>query len=220
MNINNKFFTKAAILSGLMLGSTAVFAADSFPGVSEQCEQLYLVNDPNNPYKDSDSEGGECIDVPVNLKTAKVLFNLDHPVMTPDGVDPVGLRHMVMLGRVMKHRIETGLINPNEVAIVGIMHGSAMTQAKWPFTNGSPVTDWFEQIFALKNAGVNIQLEVCGVTLKGMQLKMKAAGNPNWAMMDERAIYSSENGRIYVNQGAVGRMIDLQQNKFAYIQED
>lgn len=216
MKITNKILLKAVFLASLMLGSSAAFAGDSFPGVIDPCEQLYLVNDPNNPYKDA-NDGGECIDVPVNLKTAKVLFNLDHPVMTPDGINPVGLRHMVMFGRVMKHRISQGLINPNDVAIVGIFHGSAMTQAKWPMKT-SPVAGWIEQIFALKNEGVNIQLEVCGVTLKGMQLK--GAKLPNGQPLDERAIYSSANGKVYVNQGAVGRIIDLQQNKFAYIQED
>jgi len=215
MNIKNKILMKAVILTGLMLGSTAAFAADVFPGVTDSCEQLWLVTDPNNPYKDADTEGGECIDVPVNLKKVEVLFNLDHAVVSPDGVTPVGLKHMVMLGKVMQHRISLGLMDAKDVAIVGIFHGSAMTQAKWPLMNGSPVTGYIEQIFALKKAGINIQLEVCGVTLKGMQLKAKSLGNPNWAMIDERAIYSSVNGKVYVNQCAIGRIIELQQNKFS-----
>lgn len=38
-----------------------------------------------------------------------------------------------------------------------------------------------------------------------------------WSNAD---LYSSDNGFIHVNQGAIGRIIDLEQHKYAYIQED
>jgi intracellular sulfur oxidation DsrE/DsrF family protein len=49
-------------------------------------------------------------------------------------------------------------------------------------------------------------LEVCGVTLAGKGLT-------------SNDVYSSPNGRIYVNQGALGRIIDLEQQGYAYLQE-
>ena len=271
-------------LTGFIFSSTTAFAGSIYPGITDSCEQLWLVNDPSNPNL-LPNEGGECIDVPAHLKKVKVLFNLDNavtktspsvvyekdPVTGKDtevkkrwGVDdapkpelvgtpmfvmvtePVGLRHMALLGKVMQYRISQGLIEPSNVEIVGIFHGPAMSQGKWPFAarpftaGGMPpeVKKWVHKIFALKNAGINIQLEVCGVTLKGMQLKMKKkaalTGQPiPWHLMDERAIYShvhddddtdngldNATGRIYVNQGAVGRMIELQQHDFAYLQEE
>jgi intracellular sulfur oxidation DsrE/DsrF family protein len=100
------------------------------------------------------------------------------------------------------------------------MHGTALSwalsDAWWQkqvdddgnqlYPNGNPYKDWIEKLFALNNAGVNIQLEVCGVTLSG-------------AGLTNADVYSSANGKIYVNQGAIGRLIDLQQKGYTYIQE-
>ncbi len=235
-------------LTGFIFSSATAFAGKMVPGVSETCEQLWLINDKDNATADADFGGGECIDVPVNLRRVKVLFNLDNAVIqkkptaaTPEGVvtaveiNAVGLRHMALLGKVMQYRISQGLIEPSNVEIVGIFHGPAMSQAKWPFKKAfggeaPEVKRWVDEIFKLKNAGINIQLEVCGVTLKGMQKTARDVfGKRGWFMMDERAIYSNvdtdltdgdSTGRIYVNQGAVGRMIELQMNGFAYLQEE
>ena len=254
--MSNKFKTifLSVALTGFVFSSATAFAGKMVPGVSDTCEQLWLVNDPMNSSKDADTGGGECIDVPVNLRRVKVLFNLDNAIVQkkPVGKDadgnltfemnPVGLRHMALLGKVMQHRIEEGLIEPGNIEIVGIFHGPAMSQSKWPFAarkftaGGMPpeVKKWVHKIFDLQNAGINIQLEVCGVTLKGMQKTMKLLnpGSP-WWLMDERAIYShvhddddteagldNASGRIYINQGAVGRIIELQMNGFAYLQEE
>lgn len=131
-----------------------------------------------------------------------------------------------MFGNAMKHRIEIGEVDPADIAIVGVLHGDAM-RAKWAFKNipegNNPMASWIEQIFALANPtdgspAINMHLEACGVTLKGMQLK--GAKLANGQPLDERAIYSSANGKIYLNQGALGRIIELQQNKFSYIQDD
>ena len=77
---NNKIFMKTAILVGLIFASSTVFAVKLVPGVSDTCEQLWLVNDVDNAGADANFGGGECIDVPVNLKKVKVLFNLDNAV--------------------------------------------------------------------------------------------------------------------------------------------
>jgi len=216
---HKKLLKKAIILTSLLLSASTAFAASVFPGITGTCEQLWLVADPNNPYEDANN-GGECIDVPVSLKKAHVVFNLDTTVTNPDG-SPIGLKHMVMFGKVMLHRIEIGELNPNDVEIVGVFHGDAM-RAKWAFKNipegNNPMAGWIEQVFSVANQGVNMHLEACGVTLKNMQLK--GAKLANGEPIDERAIYASANGRIYLNQGAIGRIVDLQQNGFVYLQDD
>jgi intracellular sulfur oxidation DsrE/DsrF family protein len=225
--MSNKFKTilLTVAAAGFIFSSATVFAAkgdnEAFPGIINPCQQLWLVNDPINADRPAD-DGGECIDVPVNLKKVKVLFNLDNVVTLPSG-DPVGLRHMAALGKVMLDRITKGLMDPKDIAIVGIFHGAAMKEARWPMMDNSDAkaTGYINKIFGLKKRGVNIQLEVCGVTLKGMQqdgelITIEGVDVP----LDERGIYSNGMGKIYVNQGAIGRMIDLQQNDFAYLQEE
>ena len=243
--MSNKFKTIfiSVALTGFIFSSTTALADQGhiFPGITEPCQQLWLVNDPFNGVEDAEEApftrpngqtvdvAGECIDVPVNLDEVKVLFNIDNATVGSDGVTPVALRHMALLGKVMQHRIAIGEMAPDDVAIVGIFHGSAMAQKRWPFNENmpAPVKKWINTIFALKNAGINIQLEVCGVTLKGMQLK--GVRTSEGVLYDEKAVYANVDtdgmapnttGRIYVNQGAIGRMIELQQHDFVYLQEE
>ena len=235
-------------LTGFIFSSTTAFAGSIYPGITDSCEQLWLVNDPSNPNL-LPNEGGECVDVPAELKKVKVLFNLDNAVtktspkvvrdelgekvrdengkpVTEMVTEPVALRHMALLGKVMQYRIAEKGLDPSNVEIVGIFHGQAMSAMKWPFKmNQNPrVKFWIDQILALKDAGINIQLEVCGVTLKGMQKSMRDREFPTvnaWKNMDEKAVYGAgTDRRIYVNQGAVARIIDLQRNGFAYLQEE
>jgi intracellular sulfur oxidation DsrE/DsrF family protein len=221
MNKNYKQrLLKVVFLAVTILSSTTVLAEGRWDaddvintGIVTPCQQLYIVNDPNNPNEPPD-DGGVCIDIPVNLKHVKVVFNIDTPVMS--GPNPVALRHMWMVGTALKARIEAGLIEPDDISIIGVFHGSAMA-AGWAFKK-SPVADWINKILALANPddgtpAVNMQLEVCAATLKGMQLK--GATLANGEPLDERAVYPG----LYVNQGAIARLIDLQQKGYVYIQE-
>ena len=211
MNNNNHSLLKTVFLTGAILGSTAAFASndndahnhkDNDNGTVakylDSCDTLPLVNTliggPENT--------SVCVDAPVALEKAKVVFNLDMPVTDGAG-NPVGLRHMWMLGNAIKARINAGLIDPQDVSIIGIFHGSGSAWA----LNSTPMAGWIERLFALKNEGVNLNLEMCGVTMLGK----------GWSNAD---LYSSDNGFIHVNQGAIGRIIDLEQHKYAYIQED
>ena len=121
---------------------------------------------------------------------------------------------MFMYGTAMKNRIKAGLMDADDVAIIGVLHGAA---SKWALKAGHPQADptqqhWMDKIFALKKAGVNIQLEICGVNMMGNHwtkadlYSYDEFGNPDPAAP----------GRIYVNQGAIGRVTDLQQRKFVY----
>ena len=205
MNNKKQYLLKAVFLTGAILSSTTAFADDDYRNHNDNvanylnsCDTLPLVNTliggPVNT--------NVCVDAPVALEKAKVVFNLDTPVKDGSG-NPVGLRHMWMLGTALQARIQAGLLDPEDVSIIGIFHG---TGSAWALSK-TEMASWIEKIFALKNAGVNVSLEMCGVTMLGK----------GWTNAD---LYSSENGFIHVNQGAIGRIIDLEQHRYAYIQEN
>jgi hypothetical protein len=97
-------------------------------------------------------------------------------------------------------------------SIIGIIHGSALkwalSDAWWEaqkdamghqlYPNGNPNKAWFAKIQALEAAGMDIRLEVCGVTLEGAGLTR-----------DDVYSDATTGWRIMVNQGAFGRMSHL-----------
>jgi hypothetical protein len=98
MNNKNQHLFKAVFLIGAILASTAAFADNdndrdrdrgNVANYINSCDTLPLVNTLiGGPVKTS-----VCVDAPVALQKAKVVFNWDTPVT--DGADnPVGLRHM------------------------------------------------------------------------------------------------------------------------------
>ena len=104
-----------------------------------------------------------------------------------------------------------------------------MTAGKWVFTFGllqpdpntggpSKIKTQIDQLSAFANDAeypVHIQLEACGTTIKGMQ--NNGAKDPLSTLpLDEKAVYPG----ILVNQGAIGRLIDLEQNNYVYVQEE
>jgi intracellular sulfur oxidation DsrE/DsrF family protein len=106
------------------------------------------------------SAGALKIDVPVILKEAKVVFNMDHAVFVGDM--PVGLNFMrLMLGRF--HEMGT------QATIVGVFHGEAAYMAlndeayntSRGVTTGNP---YKELIAGLQKQGVG--MEVCVVSMR------------------------------------------------------
>jgi intracellular sulfur oxidation DsrE/DsrF family protein len=210
--MNKKHTFKVLFLASMILSSTAVMAEDGSHGgddnnfiatYSENCDTLPLVSSliggPENT--------SVCVDAPVALKKAKAVFVLDSPIVS--GGKPVGLRHMFMFGTALKARIQAGVLDPKDVSIVGVFYGSA---SAWALkSNPDYAKDFIEKIFDLSNQGVNISLEICGVTMLGK----------GWTNDD---LYVSNKGKeygfIHVNQGAIGRIVDLQQHGFAYLQEN
>lgn len=196
---------KAVMVAGVVLGSGNAFAdKDENEGnvakYMSNCDMLPLVNTLiGGPVNTS-----VCVDAPVALEKAKVVFNLDVAVRDGAG-NPTGLRHMWMLGTALKARIDAGLVDPKDVSIIGVTHGSGISMVLG--NNTAKDREFIEKIYALNNQGVNISLEICGVTMLG-----KGLTNAN--------LYSSENGMIHVNQGAIGRIIDLEQHKYVYMQEE
>ncbi len=209
---SRKHTLKVLVLSSLILGSNAAMAEDGNQGregdnfiatYTDNCEMLPLVSTliggPENT--------SVCVDAPVAVKKAKAVFVLDSPIVSRG--EPVGLRHMFMFGTALKARIKAGLLDPKDVSIVGVFYGSA---SSWVLKSSPDYAkEFIEKIFDLANQGVNISLELCGVTMLG-----KGWTNDDLYVSNK----GKEHGVIHVNQGAIGRIVDLQQHGFAYIQEN
>lgn len=214
--LNTKYLLGVLILLGGTYGSTSALAEHKNNAknneILDQCRYLPLATNLVNPKKFGDKNTSVCVDIPVNVKTAKIIYNMDTKAVDGNG-NSNGLKHMMMMGNVMKAQIKKGLIKPENVSIIGIMHGSAVIWA----TKSAPEQQkkLMNAIFQLKKAGVNIQLETCAVSMNGAGLTKKdlytydAEGKP-----DPKAL-----GRIYVNQGAFGRELYLQNHGYAYVEE-
>jgi len=193
----------AVLMAGISLASSGVFAdARKTSGLTNylsECKYMPTVLALMNPPVKNETV---CIDMPVGLEDPKVVFNLDAPLVDAKG-RPIGLRHMHMVGTALLARIKAGKIDARNTSVVGVMHGGGLD---WALNPDDKTKGLIEEIFKLKNAGLDINLEVCGVTMQG---KNKIREN----------LYQSKNGVIHINQGAVARIMDLQQHGYTYIQE-
>ena len=214
--LSGKFLLGSAILLGMLASSSAAVAADSNNAggnqILDQCQYLPLATNLTFPKKFGVKNTTVCVDIPVHVEKAKMIFNMDTDTVDGKG-NSNGLKHMLMMGSVMKDEIAKGLIKPENVDIIGIMHGSAL---KWLVKPVPPQQKKFiEGIFKLKREGVNIHIEACAAAMNGAHLTKKnlfsydADGNP-----DPKA-----GGRIYVNQGAFARELYLQNHGYAYFEE-
>ena len=201
---------------GALVGTNSALAAGSSGvdknGVLDQCQYLPLATNLAFPKKFGAKNTSICVDIPVQVEKAKMVFNMDTDTVDGKG-NSNGLKHMVMMGSVMKDQIAKGMIKPDEVSIIGIVHGSAL---KWVTKPVPPQQKkWIDAIFKLEHEGVNIHLEACAAAMNGAHLTKKnlytydAEGNP-----DPKA-----GGRIYVNQGAFARELYLENHGYAYFEE-
>jgi len=228
MNKNKKqFFLKAAFVAGAIFGSTA-FAADgcTYPTLASNVTagiDLYNAGLQATPAPTVNTT--VCVDVPVQLMKNNMVFDMDTPVTT-DGTTngtPAGLRHMYMMGAANIARAK-GVLKATSGAvdllpnfhIKGIIHGTALSwalnDAWWQaqvdedgnqlYPDGNPNKGWINKLIGLKNQGLDIQLEVCAVTLMG-----KGLSNTD--------VFPG----ILVNQGAFGRMSALSQEGYAIVSE-
>jgi intracellular sulfur oxidation DsrE/DsrF family protein len=207
-------FTWALVLLGALCCSNAVVAADSTGRneILDQCQYLPLATNLAMPARFGAKNTSICVDIPTEVQKAKAVFNMDTDSVDGNG-NSNGLKHMVMMGNVMKDQIKRGLIKPEDVAIIGIIHGSAL---KWATKSVPPQQkNFIDAIFKLKQDGVNIQLEACAAAMNGAGLTKKdlfgydADGNPD----------PKTGGRIYVNQGAFTRELYLENQGYAYFAE-
>ena len=135
------------------------------------------------------------IDIPVTIKEAKVVFNMDHRAFAGDM--PIGIKYMHLLANRFKEMGTRG-------HIIGIFHGDAayMTlndaayNANRHVSTGNP---YKALIAELQTQGV--QIEECAVS-------MKANGWGNKDLLPG----------VKVNTGAVGRLIELVQQGYVQIE--
>ncbi len=138
---------------------------------------------------------GIKIEIPVSLKDAKVVFNLDHPAF--EGDEPTGLNFM----RLMIARFRA---NRTNAQIVAIFHGDigymllddeAYDRVR-TWSRGNPYKD---QIAALMASGV--QIEECGQTML----------DNHWGNADLLP-------GVKVDAGAIDRIVQLVQQGYVQIQ--
>lgn len=135
------------------------------------------------------------VDIPVTLKQARVVFNLDHLAFAGDM--PVGMKYMGLLANRLKDLKADG-------DIIGVFHGEAAYltlndrayNAYRQVATGNP---YKEVVADLQKRGVRI--EECAVS-------MKAHGWTNADLLPG----------VKVNTGAVGRIIQLVQEGYVQIQ--
>ena len=141
------------------------------------------------------NEAKITIDVPVKLKEANVVFNMDHIALAGDM--PIGMKYMELLHKKMQMDKTAG-------KIIGIFHGPAafMTlndqayNANRKVTTGNPYKGLIEGLIAS-----GVQIEECAVSMKGN----------GWTNKDLLP-------GVKVNSGAIGRLIQLTQEGYIQIQ--
>lgn len=147
----------------------------------------------------SETAGGASneirIDVPVALKHAEVVFNMDHAAFSGD--TPVGLAHMsMMLNRFKQNHIQWNM--------VAVFHGDAGYMLLDDVTynvvrktkTGNPYKAMVQELISQ-----GVQVEECAVTMKKSQ----------WTNSDLVP-------GVKVNAGADGRIIDLVQQGYVMLQ--
>jgi uncharacterized protein len=141
------------------------------------------------------SDNTLTIDVPVVLKEAKIVFNLDHPAF--EGDEPTGLRFLQIMTEHFR-------VDHTNARIVGIFHGvmgymllndPAYDRVR-SWQHGNPYKD---QITALMRDGVEI--EECGET-----------------MVDNHWYNADLLPGVKVNTGANYRIVQLVQEGFVQLQ--
>ena len=163
-----------------------------------------------------------CVDINNHLTSNYFVFDIDTPV-TKDGTvngTPSAFNHMWLMGSAnlaaIKKAAQAGKDLTASYSIRGIIHGSALkwalNDAWWKaqvdddgrqlYPDGNPNKAWFDKLDWLNKHGMDIQLEVCGVTLSG-------------AGLTHADVYPG----ILVNQGAFGRMSRLHQDGYAVVSE-
>ncbi|MHB1460881.1 MAG: DsrE family protein [Armatimonadota bacterium] len=148
-----------------------------------------------NKTEDKKSEHITVVEIPVVLQKANVVFNMDHLAFAGDV--PVGINYM----RLLTNRLR-GMNTKGQV--VGVFHGDAayMTlnddayNAYRKVITGNPYKGLLAELLKL-----GVQIEECVVSMK----------NHAWGNDDLLP-------GVKVNDGAVGRLIQLMQQGYVQIQ--
>lgn len=134
------------------------------------------------------------VDIPVKLTSAKVVFNIDQPLMSGDM--PVGIGHMAMMAKRFKEDGTKG-------TIIGVFHSAAgymlLNDAAYnrvrKIATGNPYKAMIAKLIA-----DGVQIEECAVTMK----------NNGWGNADLLP-------DVKVNAGANLRIVELVQQGYVML---
>lgn len=180
------YFARSALLH------TIIIACFAIPVQAESSTKIQT-----NPtlLKLAQSSDQIRIDVPVILKQAKVVFNMDHAAFSGD--IPIGLKHMTMMQERFK-------LSGTESSLIAVFHGdvgylllndetyNAVRKTK----TGNPFKVMVENLIK-----EGVQIEECANTMKAN----------NWS--NDVLIPG-----VKVNSGALGRIVQLVQDGYVMIQ--
>jgi len=224
MGKNKKSFLSTIIFAGAMLGSTCVSAECQYLPLANNLAAGWdkIIAGTETTFKPNPSNT-VCVDIANGLTKNFFVFNIDTPV-TKDGTvngTPAALSHMWLMGSANLAYIKNVFKNTgNDVSgsfsIKGIIHSHALEWALnddwWMaqvdedgnqlYPDGNPNNAWFDKINWLRAHGMDIQLEVCSVSLS-------SAGYT----------HNDVHPGILTNQGALGRISVLHQNGYAVVAE-
>jgi intracellular sulfur oxidation DsrE/DsrF family protein len=171
---------------------TLILVGFAMPALAESPAKIQTEPD---VLKHAQSSDQIRIDVPVVLKQAKVVFNMDHAVFSGD--IPTGLKHMTMM-------LERFKLTGTKSSLVAVFHGNAgymvLNDASYNAARktktGNPYKVMIENL--LKQG---VLIEECAFT-------MQANGWGNENLLPG----------VKVNSGALGRIVQLVQDGYVMIQ--
>jgi intracellular sulfur oxidation DsrE/DsrF family protein len=221
---NKSLLVKGAIFAGVLLGSSYATADCNYLPLANGLAAGWdkIIAGTETTFKPNPN-ATVCVDIANGLTQNFFVFDIDTPV-TKDGTvngTPSALNHMYLMGSANLAYIKNVLKNSgndvsSDFSIKGIIHGSALkwalNDAWWEaqvdddgnqlYPDGNPNKAWFDKLNWLKAHGMDIQLEVCAVTLSG-------------AGLTHDDVYPG----ILVNQGAFGRISALAQKGYTVVPE-
>jgi len=135
------------------------------------------------------------IDIPVNLKKANVVFNMDHLAFAGDM--PVGMKYMNLLSIRFKEMGTQG-------QIIGIFHGDAAYMT---------LNDRAYNVYRVVSTGNPYKNLIVELMKQGVQIEECAVSMKSHGWVNEDLLPG-----VKVNTGAVGRLIQLTQEGYVQLQ--
>ena len=145
--------------------------------------------------KDVKTERAIHVDIPVVLKNANVVFNMDHLAFAGDL--PVGINYMDLLANRFKELGTKG-------QIIGIFHGDAAYMT---------LNDRAYNVYRVVSTGNPYKNLIVELMKQGVQIEECAVSMKSHGWVNEDLLPG-----VKVNTGAVGRLIQLTQEGYVQLQ--
>lgn len=202
--LKNKIILMMGAIFACMFNFSAAVQADQPDPYLEPCQYLQVVSAALNNKQNSTV----CVDAPTTLKKVQVIFDIN----SESANGSTGLKHMMMMATALKGRVNAGTTNPEQIHVIGILHGTGINYVlKDSMVPDSAETKYINAALKIANEmGFKLSFEVCGATMWGRGKTADDLYVPPAAVTTDT---------IHINQGAIARMVDLQNMNFALIKE-